>query len=215
TLRFNDGSVIKVNGGSTLRYPENFSDSKREVYLEGEAFFTVAHDESKPFVIHTGDLTIRDLGTAFNVKAYKKDKEVQVAVTVGSVSISKNDSIRHSDLVDEQIILKIDQWAVYNELDGDFEQGRGDISDMIAWKDNILVFHETPFSEVARMLERWYGVKIVLKDKELGGMILEGKYDNVRLETVLESIQFVLGFEYSIETDKVKIKLPKNKKQKF
>lgn len=72
TFRFSDGTAIKLNGGSTLRYPTKFVGPLREVYLKGEAFFSVAQNKSKPFVVHAGGITARVLGTAFNIEAYEK-----------------------------------------------------------------------------------------------------------------------------------------------
>src|SRR5699024_9866010 len=72
-LRFGDGTVIKLNAGSTLRYPEEFSRYKREVYLEGEGFFSVNRSDTRPFVVHAGQTTTRVLGTSFNIRAYDDD----------------------------------------------------------------------------------------------------------------------------------------------
>lgn len=207
TLRFSDGSIIKLNGGSSLRYPKSFAKDKRVVYLEGEAFFSVAHEEDYPFVVHAGDITTRVLGTAFNIEAYNNEKKVQIAVAEGKVAVSKEEVKNDVTNSDKQIILQENQWVTYYTSNKMIERGEGNIYEMIAWKNDVLVFHHTPFSEVARMLERWYGVKIVLKDEQLSDMILEGKYEDVSLMSVLESIKFVLDVNYTMKDDVVTIYL--------
>lgn len=208
TLRFSDGSVVKLNGGSTLRYPKSFSQDKRVVYLKGEAFFSITHDEDHPFIVHAGDIKTRVLGTSFNIEAYKNEDEVQVTVAEGTVAVSKDESKKSSVTGNEkQIVLQENQWVTYHTSNKILERGEGDISEMIAWKNDVLVFHHTSFNEVARMLERWYGVKIILKDEQLGNMILEGKYEEVSLKTVLESIKFMLDVDYTMKEDMVTIYL--------
>ncbi len=91
-----DGSVVSLEPGSTLRYPEHFG-TQREVYLTGEAFFNVFRDEKHPFLVYAEDVVTRVLGTSFRVKAYGQGKEVRVAVTSGKVSVFKKGSEKYND----------------------------------------------------------------------------------------------------------------------
>lgn len=206
TLRFSDGSIIKLNGGSTLRYPQRFNNSLREVHLKGEAFFSIARDESKPFVVHAGNITTRVLGTSFNVKAYDNEQKVQVAVAEGKVGVSQNkltDTLTKENI---QVVLEKNQWVTYRDEKGSLEKKEGDIWELMAWKDQVLVFNGKSFEEAARMMERWYGVNIVIKDEALKTVVLEGEHEDVSLEKVLDSIQFILGIEYTINGDRVTIR---------
>jgi ferric-dicitrate binding protein FerR (iron transport regulator) len=203
TFRFSDGSVITLNGGSTLKYPAHFKKNEREVFLEGEAFFDIARDESRPFIVHTSNATIQVLGTSFNIKAYKNEPEMNVAVVRGKVSVTSKDA--QGDVASSTILEK-DQWATYQKSGSLSEKGTGDVWEYVAWKEQVLVFNDKPFSEVARTLERWYGVQIDIEDEELKSVELKGEHKNVSLEQVLQSIQFVLGIDFTINDQIVRIK---------
>jgi ferric-dicitrate binding protein FerR (iron transport regulator) len=81
-----DGTKISLNSGSKLRYPSNFNGTSREVFLEGEAYFDVAHNEEKPFLVHSGKLTVKVLGTVFNLKAYSGENKIETTLISGSVN---------------------------------------------------------------------------------------------------------------------------------
>ena len=210
SLRFGDGSIININGGSSLRYPETFAPDRREVWLEGEAFFSIAHDETRPFIVHAGKITTRVLGTSFNIKAYEGEGELQIAVADGRVEVSTTDADEFKNNSREVILLEKNQWITYRGQSdsGDLvlEKGVGDIRDMIAWKDRMLVFRNKPFDQVAVMLERWYGVNITIEDPSLKSYILEGEHHNASLEEVLNSIQFVMDFDYIIKGNEIFIR---------
>ncbi|WP_421773898.1 FecR family protein [Gracilimonas sp.] len=205
TFRFNDGSVITLNGGSTLRYPEQFDSNVREVHLEGEAFFDIAPDKNRPFIVHVGNTITRVLGTSFNIKAYSNDEKMQVTVIEGKVGVSGKSKENEDSVPEQPIILEENQWATYHQSGEFFEQGEGNVWEQIAWKDQVLIFNDKPFSEVAKMLERWYGVDIILQGEQLQDVKLKGEHKNMSLERVLESIQFILGIEYTIEEQVVTI----------
>lgn len=207
SLRFGDGSVINLNGGSSLRYPETFAHDRREVWLQGEGFFSITHDEARPFIVHAGNTTTRVLGTSFNIKAYEGEVELQIAVADGTVIVTTTDSELADNGEEEAILLRKNQWITYwgHAISGDqvLEKGEGDVRDMIAWKDRVLVFRNKSFEQVAGMLERWYGVNITIDDPSLKGYIIEGEHQNVSLEEVLNSIRFVMEFDYTINGNDV------------
>lgn len=204
TMRFSDGSVIKLNGGSTLRYPAKFSTGLRKVQLEGEAFFDIERDTERPFIVEVGNTTTRVLGTSFNIRAYSDEADIQVAVVEGRVGVS---GYTESDpsAAGKEIILGTNEWASYLPTGNLNEKGRGNIREKVAWKDQVLLFNDKPFSEVARMLERWYGVDITIEDEELNKTVLAGEHNNVSLRTVLESIKFVLDIDYTMKDGEVEI----------
>lgn len=210
TLRLSDGSVVTLHGGSTLRYPKKFSNDKREVYLEGEAFFSISPDTSHLFVVHAGSITTHVLGTAFNIEAYENGNHIQVSVAEGRVAVTTADNEKLMKSASKRVLLGKNQWATYQPSGQLTGQGEGSIWEMIAWKENILIFNDKSLAEVVRMLERWYGVKVVLKNKELKHLILSGKHNDASLKSVLESIQFALGIEYTMEQDVVTIQSPHN-----
>lgn len=205
TFRFNDGSVITLNGGSTLRFPEQFDPARREVYLKGEAFFDIASDKNRPFIVHVGNTKTQVLGTSFNIKAYDNDEMMQVTVVEGKVGVSGRTEQKQKDTFTDPIILQENQWATYHPNGQFLEQGEGNVWEQIAWKDQVLIFNDKPFSDVSKMLERWYGVEIILKGEQLQNVKLKGEHKNMSLERVLQSIQFILGIEYTIEEQVVTI----------
>ena len=209
TLRFGDGSEIQLNGGSTLRYPDTFGSDSREVYLDGEAFFRIARDEERPFIIHAGNTITEVLGTSFNIKAYPDEHEIQVAVASGKVKVmhTTSDDFLTETVQDysEPIFLEENQWVAYRSIDGVLKQGEGNIRETIAWKDRVLIFSNKTFKEVAKMLERWYGIKVTIENSSLNDYILEGEHQDVSLEEVLKSIRFVMDFEYEINEQEARI----------
>lgn len=202
---FSDGTFIKLNSGSTLRYPKHFAGKYREVYLKGEAFFSVAENELKPFLVHSGGVITRDLGTKFNINAYPDQNNVQVAVAEGKVAVSVNDTNSTKATHPQKVVLTKNQWVGYHEDTSILHKEKANIGNMIAWKDHVLVFDNKTLSQVSRMLERWYGVKVKIKGHDLKNVVFKGKYDAKSLEKVLDSIQFILGIHYTMHDSVVTI----------
>jgi|GEM_PF-3531357 len=208
-LRFGDGSQIKLNGGSMLWYPETFSDDRREVWLEGEGFFSIIADSSRPFLVHAGQTTTRVLGTSFNIQAYEEAGELRISVVNGKVEVSHQHEVLSDGAGTDIVSLEENQWVSFRRP-GDagpalLERGEGSMKEIIAWKDRVLMFKDRSFAEVVDMLERWYGVTISIEDPSLKGFVLAGEHHDVSLEEVLNSIQFVMDFDYSIKGKEVYI----------
>lgn len=206
TLRFGDGSVIRLNAGSTLRYPEKFSRDKREVYLEGEGFFSVNRDESRPFIVHAGRTTTRVLGTSFNIRAY--DDDVQVAVAEGKVAVSREDKDEEIESgggsnETETIYLTKNQWVTYRSAGQLIEKGEGNIEELIAWKDKRLVFTDKSLDHIADRLERWYNIDIVLSDSSFAERRISASFEDEPLTEVLAVIALSLDLDYKREGRRV------------
>ncbi|MBX2840488.1 MAG: FecR family protein [Flammeovirgaceae bacterium] len=194
-----DGSVIKLNGQSTLSFKENFQEGLlREVYLEGEAFFYVAKNAKKPFVIHTSYSEVKVLGTSFNVNAFPENKKVKVSVSTGKVLVKK----KSSEMVDDSLTLVRGEVAVLRPDEKVVEKGVFN-PDLSSWKDGVLVFEDASFKEIIKCLERWYGVEFIINSEvnEKGGY--NSRFENQNLMNVLESIKYSLKFEYEIKENKV------------
>ncbi|WP_169513423.1 FecR family protein [Flexithrix dorotheae] len=196
-----DGSTIKLNGQSALRFKENFQEGNlREVYLEGEAFFNVAKNPQKPFVIHTSYSEVKVLGTSFNVNAFPENKEEKVSVSTGKVLVKKKSNEIFSDSLTlvrgEMAVLKADQKEVEKEFFN---------PELSSWKDGVLVFDDASFHEIVKSLERWYGVEFIIHKEvgEKGGY--NARFENQNLLNVLESIKYSLKFEYEIKENKVMV----------
>ena len=198
TFSLPDGTIVKLNAGSRLSYPKEFSPGEREITLVGEAFFDVSRDETKPFIIRTPDLEVQVLGTSFNVRAYEGEDISKVAVATGEVAVGPTAGSYENLLPGNMISYSRSSGQMHaSDYDADLELG---------WKDNLLVFQKEKLAGVLTKLSRWYGVEFVLlkdfDDKE----DYSGKYDNPSLEQVLSGLSFVFDLKYSIDQNKVFIK---------
>jgi ferric-dicitrate binding protein FerR (iron transport regulator) len=111
-----------LNSESRLEYPDSFKGTSREVRLEGEAYFVVAHNEAQPFLVHTGEVTTRVLGTQFNVSSYPGHEQVSIAVATGKVAVSNQNNLEEDG---RQVILDANEWASYSTVTHSFSTGYG------------------------------------------------------------------------------------------
>lgn len=204
TLRFGEGTVVNLNAASTLRYPDKFSLDKREVYLEGEAFFSVSPDSARPFIVHTNNTTTHVLGTAFNVRAYDGEGNVHVAVAEGKVRVSYNGKKeKMAPNSKSQVLLTKNQWMNYRSSNHLIVRGEGGVSDLIAWKDKKLVFNDESLEEIAKRLERWYNIDITLADSSLSDLRMSASFEKETVTEVLTVIALSMNIHYTKEEGKV------------
>ena len=155
-----DGSVVKLNAGSNLEYHYDKIGQTRKVDFSGEAFFEVAKSK-KPFVIETSDgLTVKVLGTKFNLSTYPEDRMAQTSLFEGKVELSQNGSA--------SLILKPGQMAILDKESNELKYSEGEISQTTSWMQNKLYMENMSLQDVCTKLERWYDVNITLSDKNLG-----------------------------------------------
>lgn len=216
TITLTDGSTVLLNSDSELIYPNGFDD-KREVILEGEAFFMIAKDEKRPFSIKSGKLITTVLGTSFNIKAFQNEN-IEVTVASGKVKVSpeENSGIL-SDDANQALILTPNQQAVYHFAGDYFGKEEVDASRYLAWREGIIKLDHLRFDEAAKVLERWYGVKIVLENDQIGNCVLiGGEFQNQSLHKILKTVELALGISYEFTRDGVIIRgkgcLSKHKK---
>lgn len=192
-----DGSIVHLNAESSIIFPETFtSTNDRNIQLTGEAFFEVAKDETKPFVIHSANLITTVLGTSFNVRAYPEESTVAVTVATGRVSIRAggDDNIKH---VEE--LLAPGEQGVFDKLSTRIEKSSVNAEKYLAWKDGTILMENTSLEEAAEILGRWYNAEFVFRNPELKKCTIDGKFRNDQLENILENLRFLVGLEYRIE----------------
>lgn len=207
-LQLSDGTEVWLNAGSVLKYPEKFNREKRVLTLEGEAFFNVFHDAEKPFIIHSGKLNTVVLGTSFNVKTYE-DGPVQVSVRSGRVSVAESTTgalQNGKSKVQRMVILTKDQQATYSGTQGFTIRKDVPSGEYMGWQEGELVFTGKTLLEMKPVLERWYGVKILMDSKKLANCRMVESYRQESLKNVLEAMRFALNITYKIEGDKVTIR---------
>lgn len=151
-IELSDGTEVVLNSGTMFIYPIHFSGKNRRVYLSGEAYFEVEHDEKKPFIVRTGPLAIRVLGTSFNVEAYPEEDEITTTLKSGHVKVYRTDDEASG------MFMKPDDRVVYHHKDDRFELLRVEAEQFTAWTEGEIRFVDQPLSEVLKTLERRYNV---------------------------------------------------------
>ena len=190
-----DNSIVYLNAGSQLKYTVEGLTRKREVFLDGEAWFDVTKNDKKPFVVHTPFYDVNVFGTQFNVKAYKTDAEIATTLEQGSVQITSSDNLKLA----QTTILQPGEQLVYNTQNKTINVKDVETRMFTAWKDNKLIFINMNLKELIVLLERKYGVEIKTTDN----IILDYHYDGtIKDETILEVLDLLketLPIKYKIE----------------
>jgi transmembrane sensor len=149
-IELSDGTEVHLNASSTLRFPFIFPGKTREVYLEGEAYFTVAHNPAQPFIVHTGTASVIALGTAFNVNSYD-NKVMTTSLVQGTVITDVGDSL--------DVTLKPGYEAIYRPGEP-FRVKRFDETVTLGWRDGIYRFVNKPLEDISPVVMRWFGLKV-------------------------------------------------------
>jgi ferric-dicitrate binding protein FerR (iron transport regulator) len=197
-----DGSRVWLNSQSKLTYKGDFNVSKRELELEGEAYFDVAHNPQKPFIVHSNGMMVEALGTAFSVKAYSEDNYISSTLLRGKVRVTT--------AVGESILLPNER-VLYDKANHKMEQSKVvNAADFTGWIHNELRFENESLGEIAKNIQRIYSVEIVFASEKLKSHRYTGTVDNKSLESVLNIISLTSPILFQI--DKQKVTLSENKK---
>jgi len=200
TIHLKDGSAITMNAGTTIRYPDKFSDSSRIVHLVGEAFFEVAHDPERPFTIISRGVSTTALGTSFNINAYKEHKDIRIALRTGRIKVAPEDGT-------STIVSKQNTGVIYSPFTNKIQNHDFDPQDTFLWKDDILYFKSIGLDELIQRLEMWYGVNFSIENRALAeDKVFTGTFENESLDNVLTGLSFSKNFIYEIKNDQVNIK---------
>ena len=202
-----DGTVITLQPNGSIEFPDVFPADKREIVLKGEAFFDVTKDKNRPFIINTGDVTVKVLGTSFNVRAYEGAKEITVAVKTGKVSVyAKGGEIDAKKNTNKQeVILTPNQEVVYNIVNENFSRKIVDDPQIILEKPTLFAmeYDATPVAKIFQVVEENYGIDIVYDEAALSlcslttSMAEEGLYE--RIEIICQAI----GAKYEMVDGKI------------
>ncbi|MFI1772278.1 FecR family protein [Thalassobellus citreus] len=198
-----DGSSIWLNSETKLRYPQKFKGNERRVFLEGEAYFEVAHNSNMPFIVETQGQELTVLGTKFNITAYSGVSTVQSTLVSGSVKINIENS-------DKKVLLIPGQQAIVNKESQTLKVNSVDVSEIIAWKEGFFSLENVTMEEFLNRLSRWYDVKFVFNDNSARELAFKGsvpRYDN--LISVLEMLQAISDVEFVYKKDEIEVKIKK------
>lgn len=225
-ILLSDGTKVWLNSGSKLRYPNSFDINERNVYLEGEAYFDVVKQKKQKFIVHTESISIKVLGTKFNVKNYPEDDLIETTLISGSVLIE-------NEKEEEIALLQPNQTALFSKKEGDLaveKSGKKEedklsmqplkkkaiqieevnTENIVSWKDELLIFNNETLDKMAIKLERWFGMKIIIENEELQNYRYRGKFeDNTTIYEVLEVIKMTTPICYTVSKSEIRINLAK------
>jgi ferric-dicitrate binding protein FerR (iron transport regulator) len=191
-----DGSEVFLNNEAEISYPEEFASNIRKINFEGNAFFNIAHNPEKPFIISVGNLEVEVLGTSFNLSACPASDEIVLCLESGKVRFSSINP--ENGNIKEQFILLPGQKGIFNKITGQI--GRSKIKDQnyLAWKTGVLVFDKAPVDEVICAIEQTYNLK-VNTTKSFDGKALTARYENESPENIFESLHTIFGINYAFD----------------
>lgn len=196
-LQLADGTQVTLNVDSRLRLPQAFAPDVRQVQLQGEAFFDVAPDPDRPFVVQAEGATVEVRGTAFGVRSYPEDRRVEVAVAEGAVAL-------RADAPDAPPAeLKAGQWGALNAADAAVVTRTVTVGAYLGWTEGRLVFDNAALPDVAARLARWYDLHFELQDASLRSLHLTATLNSTSVRDVMDVIAATLGIAYRIEGSRV------------
>ncbi len=205
TLQTADGSEIWINDKSSVKYPTKFSSKTRELYLEGEAFFQIKKDASRPFIIHASGVDVKVLGTSFNVQSYTDEEDITITLSTGKVSLSLSANGKSTSQDNFIASLVPGQQLTFNKKTKTFSISDVDASNFFAWKEGLLVFNKETLSKITQTLERSYGVEFMIESDSLKSKLLTFKQKHEDIKTVMEILAYAGDFKYIINGDKISI----------
>lgn len=191
-----DGSRVWLNSCSKLVYETRFG-RKRHIEISGEAFFDVTKKVFSPFLVHSGEITIQVKGTQFNVRNYPADQFIETSLVRGHVNFYIDNK--------RGISMNPGETIIFDKLSGKLVRKNFNTSDNILWKDGILVFNSTPFSELVARLERWYNIKVIYDSAEFKEIHYTGTIRNLRLDQVFEFISLTNPIQVEMEKNDIRI----------
>lgn len=193
-----DGTIVWLNGNSSLTYLDSFTDGKRDVTLNGEAYFEVTKNKNSPFSIQLGDLAIQVLGTKFNVSNYGTDREIKTALLSGSIKIT-------GTALNKEVILKPDQLFTYSK-----QSNKGSVDSVEAqlyanWIKDKLIFDHEKLSDILICLEGWYGVTFNCNKSFAETTRMSFTVRGESIDEILSAMEMIVPIKYDKKGNEVTI----------
>ena len=210
-LKLDDKTLVHLNYNSKLIHPERFGSERRDVVLDGEAYFMVAKDKSRPFVVHTPNGDVKVYGTEFNVNTRIKNDNVndndnngkggyrtEVVLVKGSVGVTPEGQ-------NERMIVPGEQ-ATFGENTG-INLRNVDVTPYVAWNTGTFVFNDMPLSKLMEVLSKWYNMEVVYEDSTLQGLTFSGEFDRYGgVEPIVKGLNTAMGLDVSVKGNRMIIK---------
>ncbi|MCK0190902.1 FecR domain-containing protein [Arenibacter sp. F20364] len=200
-LVLSDGTKVKLNSGSSIKYPVRFLKGQdRKVYLTGEAYFDVTTDRAHPFIVNADEMNIRVLGTQFNLSFYPEDEDISTVLVEGAVVLYKEGANINTNSSSQ---LAPGQRAAWNKANNTMTIKEVDTNIYTAWKDGYLLFKAAPFYNIRSKLERHFNITIEDKSGRLDNQIYTATFRNETIEEILEAFKEDTYFEYKHDGSKI------------
>lgn len=197
-LQLPDGTRVWLNSGSSIRYDKSYNRHDRVINLEGEAYFEVAKNKKRPFIVKTNAISVRAVGTTFDVKAYTNDDAITTTLIEGKVNVF-NDKVISQLLPNQKI--------TFNKSNRTFDKVEVYDAEMAGlWKNNQLAFDSETLEDIAKVLERMYNIQVVFDSEQIKHIRFSGKIKNNSLESILQLISLTSPIHYNVKDSIVTLK---------
>ena len=200
-LELSDGTKVWLNSETVLRYPVSFTGKERKVELIGEAFFQVARNEKVPFLVESGEQTLKVLGTEFNISCYKENTNIYTTLVSGSieVSIKNNQETKQLLTPNEQSSVRKTEGKIYKQTVDPYLY--------VAWKEGRFVFEDQKLDEIMQTLSKWYNVEVVFERDDMRNIRFTGNLPRYSdFNEVLKKMGKTNEVSFSIENKQIKIR---------
>jgi transmembrane sensor len=199
-----DGSKAWLNAGASIRYPVEFSGNERKVEITGEVYFEVAHNATKPFIVHVsgqkGPMDVEVLGTHFNINAYDDEAAIRTTLLEGSVKVSRGQKAEGNE---QSVILKPGEQVSLSQSSHPSHPIPVQTDAVVAWKNGIFSFNNTDIDIVMRQLIKWYDIEVVYEGDKPSDKISGEMQRNLTLPQVAENLEFMTHLHFRIEGRKL------------
>ena len=200
-LVLSDGTKVKLNSGSSIKYPVRFLKGQdRKVFLKGEAYFDVTTDKAHPFIVNADEMNIRVLGTQFNLSFYPEDEDISTVLVEGAVVLYKEGADINTNTSSQLVPGQMAEW---NKINNTMTVKEVDTNIYTAWKDGYLLFKASPFYSIRSKLERHFNITIEDRSGRLANQIYTATFRNETIEEILEAFKEDTHFEYIHEGSKI------------
>ena len=200
-LVLSDGTKVKLNSGSSIKYPVRFLKGQdRKVFLKGEAYFDVTTDKAHPFIVNADEMNIRVLGTQFNLSFYPEDEDISTVLVEGAVVLYKEGADINTNTSSQLVPGQMAEW---NKINNTMTVKEVDTNIYTAWKDGYLLFKASSFYSIRSKLERHFNITIEDRSGRLANQIYTATFRNETIEEILEAFKEDTHFEYIHEGSKI------------
>ena len=200
-LVLSDGTKVKLNSGSSIKYPVRFLKGQdRKVFLKGEAYFDVTTDKAHPFIVNADEMNIRVLGTQFNLSFYPEDEDISTVLVEGAVVLYKEGADINTNTSSQLVPGQMAEW---NKINNTMTVKEVDTNIYTAWKDGYLLFKASSFYSIRSKLERHFNITIEDRSGRLANQIYTATFRNETIEEILEAFKEDTHFEYIQQGSKI------------